>query len=301
MPLRIAIESPRQDEVLALVEALDAFQRPLYPAESHHGMDLEALAAAHVLFAVARDGKGQAVACGAIVQDAALGELKRMYTVPAWRGRGVARRLLALLEARALAQGCRAFALETGYLQPEAIALYERCGYRRCGPFGSYAHDPNSVFLRKEPRITLQPAVEGDLDGLVALRIEAMRESLERIGRFDPSRARERLARGFRPAATHHVLVDGERAGFVVLHTAADHLRLDHLYLHPRRQRAGAGAAVLDWVFAQADAAGLPVRVDALRGSDANRFYQRHGFVPRGEPAEHDVSYVREPDVPDAP
>ena len=39
--------------------------------------------------------------------------------------------------------------LETGFLQPEALALYERHGYERCGPFGDYVDDPNSVFMRK--------------------------------------------------------------------------------------------------------------------------------------------------------
>ena len=88
MGLRIRLESPRQPDVIALVDALDAFQKPLYPAESHHGIDLDALSAPEVLFAVARDAWGQAVACGAMVLEADHGELKRMYTVPAWRGRG---------------------------------------------------------------------------------------------------------------------------------------------------------------------------------------------------------------------
>jgi len=57
--------------------------------------------------------------------------------------------LLDFLEAQARSLGCRSFVLETGYLQREAIALYERAGYVHCGPFGSYAEDPNSVFLRK--------------------------------------------------------------------------------------------------------------------------------------------------------
>lgn len=145
----IALESPAQLEVAALVEELDAYQIPLYPAESHHGIDLEALSDPSVLFAVARLGTGEAVGCGALVLHAGYGELKRMYTKPAHRGVGIGRGLLSFLEAEALSRGCRRFFLETGYLQQEAIALYERSGYVRCGPFGSYAHDPNSVFMRK--------------------------------------------------------------------------------------------------------------------------------------------------------
>lgn len=147
--MRISLEPPNQPEVLQLIEELDAFQKPLYPAESHHGIDIAALSEPHVLFAVARDAHGQAVACGAIVVEATGGEIKRMYTRPANRGQGLARALLGFLEAQAREQGCSLFVLETGYLQPEAISLYARCGYERCGPFGGYAEDPNSVFMRK--------------------------------------------------------------------------------------------------------------------------------------------------------
>jgi len=143
----IALESPDQPEVIALIEQLDAYQKPLYPAESHHGIDLAALCAGHVLFAVARADNGAAVACGAIVLHPAYGELKRMFTHPSQRGRGIAGALLAYLETAAMARGCRQFMLETGNLQPEALALYARHGYQRCGPFGDYADDPNSVFM----------------------------------------------------------------------------------------------------------------------------------------------------------
>ncbi|ALV08142.1 GNAT family N-acetyltransferase [Roseateles depolymerans] len=147
--ITVSLEPAAQPDVIALIEALDAYQIPLYPAESHHGIDMAALSQPHVLFAVARDGEGRAVACGAIVVGADYGELKRMYTLPSHRGQGIARALLALLESEARARGVRQFTLETGYLQHDAIGLYERLGYRRCGPFGDYAEDPNSVFMSK--------------------------------------------------------------------------------------------------------------------------------------------------------
>jgi len=119
-----------------------------------------------------------------------------------------------------------------------------------------------------------------------------MRESLERVGRFDPQRARDRFLAHFDPAFTRHVLADGERIGFVVVRPCDEGLLLDHLYLLPRAQGRGIGAAVLADVLARADASGLPVRVGALRGSDANRFYERHGFVMT-ERGEWDNHYVR--------
>ena len=147
--VRIALESVDQPEVIALIDELDAYQKPLYPAESHHGIDIAALLEPDVLFVVARDEGGQAIGCGAVVLEPGYGELKRMYTRPGHRGRGVGRAVLAMLESEARARGCTRFLLETGYLQSEAIALYERSCYRRRGPFGAYAEDPNSVFMQK--------------------------------------------------------------------------------------------------------------------------------------------------------
>lgn len=119
-----------------------------------------------------------------------------------------------------------------------------------------------------------------------------MQESLERLGRFDPQRARERFAAGFEPNRTRHIVVNDERVGFVVVKPADGLLLLDHLYIAPARQGRGIGAAVLVQIFAEADARGLPLRVGALRQSASNRFYQRHGFV-WVESGEWDHYYVR--------
>ena len=140
--------------------------------------------------------------------------------------------------------------------------------------------------------VTFVPAEPADFEALLALRIEAMRESLEYVGRFDPARARERFRSGYEAQHTRHIEVGGLRVGFVVLKPEARGLLLDHLYVHPLAQGQGIGAAVLAQVFATADAQALPVRVGALRGSKSNDFYVRHGFQ-RVEQAEFDNYYVR--------
>ena len=91
----IAIERPDQPDVMRLIEELDAYQKPLYPPESHHGVDIAALCQSNVVFAVARSSDGQAVGCGAVVLGEGYGELKRMYVVPGNRGLGIAKALLA--------------------------------------------------------------------------------------------------------------------------------------------------------------------------------------------------------------
>jgi len=141
-------------------------------------------------------------------------------------------------------------------------------------------------------RIALVDAAADDVEALVALRIAAMRESLERIGRFDPVRARERFAAGFAPVNTRHIEADGERVGFVVVKPVGAELLLDHLYIRPGAQGRGIGAAVLARVFAEADAQALPLGVGALRESDSNRFYTRHGFT-LVEQGEFDNHYLR--------
>ncbi|MBV8659266.1 MAG: GNAT family N-acetyltransferase [Burkholderiales bacterium] len=144
------------------------------------------------------------------------------------------------------------------------------------------------------PSITFEVSQANDAEALVALRIEAMRESLERIGRFDPVRARERFLNGFAPERTHHILLRGERVGFYVLTAQEDGLMLNHLYIRPGHQGQGVGAFVLAHIFKQADATGQDVRLGALRGSASNRFYLAHGFVKVDE-AEFDLYYLRRP------
>ena len=147
------------------------------------------------------------------------------------------------------------------------------------------------------PAFTLQRAEADDFEDLLALRLRAMRDSLTRLGRYDEQRARERLAAGFAPGHTQHVVVDGERVGFVVLKKLSHALRLDHFYIDPKAQRRGIGSQVMRRVCAEADRLLLPVELCALKGSDANRFYLRHGFVLTGE-GDWDYDYLRLPTTP---
>lgn len=145
-----AIESPDQTDVIALIAELDAYQDTLYPPESRYSLDLASLKKSNVRFAVARDGSGQAVGCGAVVLYESYGELKRMYVRPQNRGQGVARAVLSLLEQAAGQAGCTSFRLETGPYSADALAFYARGGYVPCARYGDYKDDPLSVFMRKD-------------------------------------------------------------------------------------------------------------------------------------------------------
>ena len=77
-------------------------------------------------------------------------EIKRMYVGVTARRRGLARLMLAELEASARAAGARRIVLNTGDQQPEAIALYESSGYLPTAGFGRYAHTPGAMFYGRE-------------------------------------------------------------------------------------------------------------------------------------------------------
>jgi GNAT superfamily N-acetyltransferase len=93
---------------------------------------------------------GTPAACGGWRAQGAAVELKRMYVAPVFRGRGLARAVLAELERSAAATGHRRAILETGQPQPEAIALYRSSGYEPVPAFGHYAAEPDSVHLGKD-------------------------------------------------------------------------------------------------------------------------------------------------------
>lgn len=142
--------------------------------------------------------------------------------------------------------------------------------------------------------ITYQNTTLNDADKLVEIRIAAMKESLERLGRFAPQRARERFISSFEPENTKYIVLNGYIVGFVVVKLKSNEILLDHLYIKPEHQNKGIGAVVLETVFSEANLKLLPVAVGALRESASNRFYERHGFVKTGE-SEWDIYYVRQP------
>ena len=147
--MQVTFETPDQPDVHALIAELDTYLYSLYPAENVYALDMASLLQPNVVFAVARDAGGTAIGCAAVVVTPEYGEIKRMYVRPAARGQGLARRLIASLEDAARSQGCLVFMLETGPTMPEALALYERMGYKYRGAFGEYPEDPLSVFMQK--------------------------------------------------------------------------------------------------------------------------------------------------------
>ena len=94
---------------------------------------------------------GQPVGCGALRPiDSDSAEVKRMYVAERARRLGIARRILTELEHFAAEYDYRVIRLETGNRQPEAVALYEKYGFYRIGPFGKYVENPVSIYFEKK-------------------------------------------------------------------------------------------------------------------------------------------------------
>lgn len=94
---------------------------------------------------------GIPMGCGAIKEYTPNNmEIKRMYTSPGSRGKGIATKVLTELEIWATELSCEKCIVETGKRQPEAIGLYKKNGYKLIPNYGKYAEIENSLCFEKE-------------------------------------------------------------------------------------------------------------------------------------------------------
>jgi putative acetyltransferase len=146
----ISFEQPESQEAKDLIRQLDEDLFRRYPAlKAVHGLHPQDVANPGFSFVIAWVD-GCAVGCGALRPlETGVGEVKRMFVLPEFRGRGVARRILEALESRACDLGYTSVWLETGIGQPEAISLYKSAGYREFAGWGDYVGNPFSVCFEK--------------------------------------------------------------------------------------------------------------------------------------------------------
>ena len=147
--IEISLERPDSDDAKTLIAELEAYLIPLAPPESRHGYSIEKLIKEDVPFFIIRDNGTPAGCAGVKLFGTDYGEIKRMYVRPQFRGLGFAKLMLDHLADYARSRGVALLRLETGIAQEDAIALYERSGFRRIPPFGEYNPDPLSRFYEK--------------------------------------------------------------------------------------------------------------------------------------------------------
>ncbi|MBD0742749.1 GNAT family N-acetyltransferase [Streptomyces sp. CBMA152] len=148
------------------------------------------------------------------------------------------------------------------------------------------------------PGWVLRAGSAEDIEAIAELRAAVMRADLERLGRYDEHRVRQRLRDSFSTRYTSVIAIDDELIGCVTVRPAegpADGMQwLEHFYLAPRHQGRGLGSDVLRTVLARTDAQGMTVGLHVLQGSAARRLYERHGFVMESQDP-IDVFMVRPP------
>lgn len=139
----------------------------------------------------------------------------------------------------------------------------------------------------------LRPSTAADASWIAELRAVVLRDDLERLGRYDSVRVRQRFLDAFDPSCTHMIEIDGVDAGSIALRPDADGaVWIEHFYLDPALQGRGIGSGVLAAVLD--DAPGQIFRLNVLQGSPARRLYDRAGFVVDSED-EVDIFMTRVP------
>jgi GNAT superfamily N-acetyltransferase len=140
---------------------------------------------------------------------------------------------------------------------------------------------------------SLRAAVDSDAQWIADLRARVLRPDLERLGRFDPDRVRQRFLSAFDPVVTQVVLVGGREAGSIAVRPDEGSVWIEHFYLGADCQGRGIGSRVLQREL-DAGQGDRPFRLNVLQGSRAQALYERHGFVVERQDVV-DVFMVRHP------
>ena len=146
--IRIVRTDSGNEDFIALVRRLDAWLAEIDGKEHSFYAQLNKIDKIKNAIVLYEDD--QPIACGAIREfEPGSMEVKRMYTLPQHRGKGIAGKVLHELEDWAAELGYSKCVLETGKRQPEAISLYKKSGYAAIPNYGQYVAVENSVCFEK--------------------------------------------------------------------------------------------------------------------------------------------------------
>ncbi|RAW15054.1 GNAT family N-acetyltransferase [Paenibacillus taichungensis] len=128
-------------------------------------------------------------------------------------------------------------------------------------------------------QITMLQSKQADEEHLAELRALVLYDDLNRLGRYDDVKVRERFRNTFDPEYTWIIEFEGERVGCVALKPKSEEMLLEHFYIHPDYQGRQIGTQVLNMLLKRDDVKGRNVTLNVLQGSPARRLYERFGFV----------------------
>ncbi|MEC0124649.1 GNAT family N-acetyltransferase [Paenibacillus pabuli] len=128
-------------------------------------------------------------------------------------------------------------------------------------------------------QITMRQSKQADQEHLAELRALVLYDDLDRLGRYDEVKVRERFRNTFDPEYTWIIEVKGVLVGCVALKPKSEEILLEHFYIHPDYQGRQIGTQVLDMLLKRDEVQGKRVILNVLQGSPARRLYERFGFV----------------------
>jgi GNAT superfamily N-acetyltransferase len=147
--LHISSEDPGAADAVALMAELSTVLAAITGDSGNASFDANDVRGPAACFAVARDGAGRALGCGALRPlQPGVAEIKRMYARHGSAGVGSA--VLGFLEGQAVALGYQALWLETRLVNRRAVDFYQRHGYRRIANYGKYIGNPLAVCFEKQ-------------------------------------------------------------------------------------------------------------------------------------------------------
>lgn len=147
--ITVKAEDPTTEAALSLMDELSDVLQSITGDSGRSSFDVMDVCVERSVFAIAKNGAGDPVGCGAIRPiDKETAEVKRMYAKS--QASGVGSAVLAFLEEEALKLGYKALWLETRRCNERAVAFYEARGYRRMENYGKYAGRTNSVCFEKK-------------------------------------------------------------------------------------------------------------------------------------------------------
>jgi GNAT superfamily N-acetyltransferase len=150
----LTLDDPFRPEALALADEFWILLGELYGDEGENQLLPAQISGERCVFIMAWQN-GEAVGCGAVrpfpyeEHEGEIGEIKRIFVTHSARRQGIARLIMTRLEDEARRLGYTKLKLETGEPQADAIALYEREGWHRIPPYGTYANDPECICFGK--------------------------------------------------------------------------------------------------------------------------------------------------------
>lgn len=273
--LTIALEDPLSPEARMLIDASQKALEAVYPPEEIFSFSAHELARPGTRFFIAREDSAP-LGCVALVAQEGYGEVKRLFTLPAARGKGVARALMAALEDAAVAQSLPAIRLETGRELDAALRLYRALEYTDCPPFGGYPVLENNLFLEKRLPVPRRAGSAGNWGAVLAL-LRAEFASME--GRINPPSSLHRLneAAIAEQARTGEVWLIEDTTGLLAcafFTPKPQALYIGKLAVAAHARGRGLARRLIDTAAARARALGLP----ALELQSRIELYENHAL-----------------------